>query len=847
MIRRIKPIFLMAGLTLLGLILTGCGGGDGGDQDPGTAPDVGLASLTLDSYDIDFDRLNTGPYLVTVPADVSQVSLTAVKATENTRLAYTLESTHGNSGVVTVEDLTSGTPVTLDIGEGDNLITVYVFDDEKVARGEYYLRVHRISTSASLQDVEFGSLVTNTVLNFEPDFESDVFNYTTSVGYTSCSVIARFFSNERNTTIVINDERVRHAQWIPLPLVVGDNTFETVVTAEDGVATQTYSFTVSRPTPTNSLLVQDANLAGLTLSAGNIRFVCSNLNYNVLIDRDTTSVDITAVTAAEEATMTINDQTVESGEPFSVALQQGVNEVEIEVTSADGDTTKTYKLTLQRLDTNIVSVDTAEELQAALRNAEPGDEIRVAGGRYEGIASVDASGNAGAHFYSDRSGTADDMIRLAGDPTAEAVILAGTDTSANAALLLAGDYWRVTGIQFTDAKNGIVLSNSSNNQISNVAVRGTGEHGIIIRDGSSNNIVNSALIGETGVNIATDRTGHAEGILVGSDDSEWAGAPGGAGLYNEQDYDNVIRNSEFLSSVASEAIEVNEGTLRTIIEHNIFTSGSLTNAAGDTSLVNIQGNDVIVRYNTFYYEDDENLTEVISVNDNAAAWNTGTSWGESSRIYQNLFALEGRDVPLVRAQDVTSVLVGDNTRNDEVQPAYAGAGINQDFATPTYKVQPAGDDSVCLDVETVDDVLSAQTTVEIDSVRLNECSSDNSQLWKLVMDKDKFIRIQNVQFSQMEVDGSPQEAYVTPRLGFEYSCLGTEGEEVPPLRINPGFNGFMQRWGTVLNDDGIAFINKYQANYAITVPAQFEAGGPVTACSTTIAEEEQQTLRLIEQ
>src|SRR5690606_8284682 len=73
MIRRIKPIFLTAGIFLLGLVLTGCGGGGDTPPENVTAPNVGLASLALEGYDIDFDSSRTGTYSVTVAADVSEV------------------------------------------------------------------------------------------------------------------------------------------------------------------------------------------------------------------------------------------------------------------------------------------------------------------------------------------------------------------------------------------------------------------------------------------------------------------------------------------------------------------------------------------------------------------------------------------------------------------------------------------------------------------------------------------------------------------------------------------------------------------------------------------------------
>src|SRR5690606_15983602 len=148
-----------------------------------------------------------------------------------------------------------------------------------------------------------------------------------------CAVDGYLFTSERNSTITVNGERVVHARTAKLPLAVGENLLATVVTAEDGVTSQTYNFTVTRAAPTEAQLEEDATLSSLVLSEGELRFDCSTTEYGVSLNRDTAAVDITAAVAADGATLTINEETAVSGEPFNIVLQNGENEIEIEVTA----------------------------------------------------------------------------------------------------------------------------------------------------------------------------------------------------------------------------------------------------------------------------------------------------------------------------------------------------------------------------------------------------------------------------------------------------------------------------------------------------------------------------------
>lgn len=148
-----------------------------------------------------------------------------------------------------------------------------------------------------------------------------------------------------------------------LPLAVGSNVIEVLVTAEDGVTKNTYSVNVFRASPTNN-----ADLAALTLSSGALRpsFSAANVNYGASVSSTTTSVTITPVTSDPDATVKAR---VNGGDYLDVAnggasaplpVSAGDNTVEVMVTARDGVTAKTYAVVITRLPSYILGSDTAE-------------------------------------------------------------------------------------------------------------------------------------------------------------------------------------------------------------------------------------------------------------------------------------------------------------------------------------------------------------------------------------------------------------------------------------------------------------------------------------------------------
>src|SRR5688572_9836298 len=139
------------------------------------------------------------------------------------------------------------------------------------------------------------------------------------------------------------------------------------------------------------------------------------------------------------------------------------------------------------------ALDTAAEIQAAMRNAIAGTTILVAPGSYVGLRSK--SGHSKSHFFSSRSGTASRPIVLKScDPLRPAMFLGDGPNDSSYVFRLTGDHWVVEDIVVAKGTKGIVLDNANRNVLRRVEVHTIGDEGVHIRDGSSYNIIEQSRL-----------------------------------------------------------------------------------------------------------------------------------------------------------------------------------------------------------------------------------------------------------------------------------------------------------------------------------------------------------------
>ena len=140
-------------------------------------------------------------------------------------------------------------------------------------------------------------------------------------------------------------------------MVEGDNVVKVKVTAADGNTTRTYTVTVKRAAAagsdaTLSALVVNDGRRDLTLSPG---FVSGTTTYTAMVVNTVAEVTVTPTLNDTTATIeyldvsdaTLDDaNTTDTGHQVAVAVGDTV--VKVKVTAADGNTTRTYTVTVKR-------------------------------------------------------------------------------------------------------------------------------------------------------------------------------------------------------------------------------------------------------------------------------------------------------------------------------------------------------------------------------------------------------------------------------------------------------------------------------------------------------------------
>jgi hypothetical protein len=236
--------------------------------------------------------------------------------------------------------VTSGSgsgPITLSVGP-NTITTVVTAQNGNV--NTYTLVVTRVvpSTDASLNSLlSSGGALT-------PAFASGTLAYSESVPNATTSIVLTPTVDDTTATVTVNGSAVASGTASgAIPLVVGPNTINAVVTAQDGVTTQTYTVVVTRAPSAN------AYLASLVPSAGSLTpvFVATTTSYADTVPYATSAISITPTVADATASVTVNGNAVTSGTASgAIELGAGQNTITTVVTAQDGITTQTYTLTV---------------------------------------------------------------------------------------------------------------------------------------------------------------------------------------------------------------------------------------------------------------------------------------------------------------------------------------------------------------------------------------------------------------------------------------------------------------------------------------------------------------------
>ncbi|MET0392889.1 MAG: cadherin-like beta sandwich domain-containing protein, partial [Chitinophagaceae bacterium] len=184
--------------------------------------------------------------------------------------------------------------------------------------------------------------------DLSPTFDKDILSYTGSVDAATSNLMLLIVPTYDGTTVAMTVNGTPVAAPIlttfAVGLAAGGNTIEIVLTAQDGVTTQTYTLTVTRanatPPPTLALLA-------LTDGILSPAFAPDALSYTATVGHSASSLVLTAIATDAQAgvTVMVNGTPVMSG---NILLNTGANTIEVTVTAEDGIATQTYTIVITR-------------------------------------------------------------------------------------------------------------------------------------------------------------------------------------------------------------------------------------------------------------------------------------------------------------------------------------------------------------------------------------------------------------------------------------------------------------------------------------------------------------------
>lgn len=269
-----------------------------------------------------------------------------------------------------------------------------------------------------------------------------------------------------------------------------------------------------------------------------------------------------------------------------------------------------------------MTVQSADSLRVAMRDAIAGDTILVAPGIYTGSTSL--SGDPGnlpngtGYFWIGNDGTAQHPIVVVAQDPANPPVLQGTTVSSGYVVHVTGDHVILKNLILETGDKIVVFDNASHGLIEDCELRRSGNELLHIRDASSNVVIHRSVLHNSG-NVAPN---FGEGIYIGTDQARWGAddvqktgtvAPWwgdkavseGFGGYDWRVHGTKVECSH-LHDISAEPIDIKEGTQYTEVTGNVFDGDSTGRKGGASyfdyvdSYIDQKGVKGAFRRNVFY-------------------------------------------------------------------------------------------------------------------------------------------------------------------------------------------------------------------------------------------------------
>jgi len=204
----------------------------------------------------------------------------------------------------------------------------------------YIIQVQRPRSSIALKDLSLSTEQPTPSLQLTPSFDSTIKQYTATVDSDIGTFIVTPVANHDGQEIIINGTAASSGSGARVPLNVGDNTINIVVTSADGRATASYTITVTRQMP---------YLTALTLSTGQVNpnFNSRTMQYTAIVDSDVAQIRLNPTSNGNRNTIAItaNDNPITNN---TVPLNVGNNIITLSVATPDGQAITSYTITVTR-------------------------------------------------------------------------------------------------------------------------------------------------------------------------------------------------------------------------------------------------------------------------------------------------------------------------------------------------------------------------------------------------------------------------------------------------------------------------------------------------------------------
>lgn len=246
--------------------------------------------------------------------------------------------------------------------------------------------------------------------------------------------------------------------------------------------------------------------------------------------------------------------------------------------------------------TQVINVHTSNELQNALNSAKPGHIITLDNNKTYSVATCSnciTNNGSGFKVPAGINGTVNNPIKLVGSKSS---VITSENVNSKYGLHLQGNrYWILEGFTVTNSSKCVMLDSSSYNVINNLHVTRSGYEALHLRKFSCYNTVSNCYFDSTGLDATAANKGYAEGVYIGSANSNWLDFSNGK--IDTSDY-NVITQNTFGDHILSENIDIKEGTKGGTISKNTFSGLGCNGANSADSYVDVKGDHYTIECNT---------------------------------------------------------------------------------------------------------------------------------------------------------------------------------------------------------------------------------------------------------